>query len=432
MTSKVLQSGEVGPHQGLDVLLPDPVSGGSARESFATKLTGTLLLVAVFAGAVAGCGEGPREATKGPIRIGAALSLTGAYAGPGNFVREGYSLWAKDLNARSGLLGRRVELTLYDDKSDPQTCVAHYQRLILEDKVDLVLGPFGSPNVTVASTVTEKLGYPMPVYAVSEEIWKRGYRYVFGVPPPAAHYMDGALAVAKQRGLERIAVIDSAGDPGNHDMGLGAMNAARESGFRVVFYNSYPQDTKDFTWLMARTKAAAPEALLVTGYPNDEIAMTRELKRLDFMPTLYAVRFAELPQFGGILGRDAEGVLGVSHWEPDASFDLPEAKVFIDAFQREFGHPPNGLAAFGYAAGQLLQAAVSKVGALNREKIRDALAGLDTVTVYGHYRVDQDGQQIGHDVLLVQWQRGKKVVVWPERLASGKPIFPVPSWHSRN
>ena len=88
-----------------------------------TKLTGTVLLVALFAGA-AGCNEGPREATKGPIRIGAAVSLTGAYAEPGNFVREGYSLWAKDLNARGGLLGRRVELTLRDDKSDPQTCVA--------------------------------------------------------------------------------------------------------------------------------------------------------------------------------------------------------------------------------------------------------------------------------------------------------------------
>src|SRR5215475_1195853 len=118
------------------------------------KLTSIVLIVALITGA-AGCGEGPRQAAKGPIRIGVAMSLTGAYAEPGNYVREGYSLWAKDLNARGGLLGRRVELTLYDDTSDPQTCVAHYQKLILEDKVDFVLGPFGSPNVTVVSTVTE-------------------------------------------------------------------------------------------------------------------------------------------------------------------------------------------------------------------------------------------------------------------------------------
>jgi len=397
----------------------------------APKLAAQVLLVSVLAVA-AGCSQGEREAAKGPIRIGAAISLTGAYAEPGNFVREGYDLWARDLNARGGLLGRRVDLTVYDDKSDPQTCVAHYQKLILEDKVDLVLGPFGSPNATVASTVTEKLRYPMLVYAVSEEIWKRGYRYVFGAPPPAAHYMDGALAVAKQHGIERIAVIDSASDPGNHDMGLGAMNGARERGFRVVLYNSYPKDTEEFSWLVARVKAATPEALLVTGYPKDEIAITRELKRLDFMPTLYAARFAELPQFGVVLGRDAEGVLGVSHWEPEASFDLQGAKAFIDAFQREFAHPPNGYAAFGYGAGQLLEAAVLKAGSFNREKIRDALAGLDTVTVYGHYKVDKDGQQIGHDVLLVQWQRGRKVVVWPERLASSRLVFPMPSWHSRN
>jgi branched-chain amino acid transport system substrate-binding protein len=396
------------------------------------KLTGIVLLVALITGA-AGCGEGPRQAAKDPIRIGAAVSVTGAYAEPGNYVREGYSLWAKDLNARGGLLGRRVELTLYDDKSEPPTCVAHYQKLILEDKVDLVLGPFGSPNVTVVSTVTEKLGYPLPVYAVSEEIWKRGYRYVFGVPPPAAHYMDGALAVAKQHGLERIAVIDAQSDPGLHDVGLGVLNAARETEFRVVFYDAYAEDTADFSWLMARAKAAAPDALLVSGYPKDEIAMTRELKRLDFMPKLYATVFGGiLPQLGVVLGRDAEGVLGVSHWEPDASFDLPGATPFIEAFQRDFGRPPNGTAAFGYAAGQLLEAAVTKVASLDREKIRDALAALDTVTVYGHYKVDKDGQQIGHDVLLIQWQRGKKVVVWPDRLASGKLIFPVPSWHSRN
>ena len=161
--------------------------------------------------------------------------------------------------------------------------------------------------------------------------------------------------------------------------------------------------------------------------------MTQELKRLDFIPKLYAVRFGgELPQFGVALGRDAEGILGVSHWEPDASLDLPRAQPFIEAFEKEFGRPPNGMAAFGYGAGQLLEAAITKVGSLDRKKIRDALAALDTVTVYGHYKVDKDGQQIGHDVLLIQWQQGKRVIVWPDRYATSKLIYPVPPWHSRN
>ena len=395
------------------------------------RLIDAVLLAAALV--AAGCGQGPREAAKGPIRIGAAMSLTGTYAAPGNYVREGYSLWAKDVNARGGLLGRRVELTVYDDKSDPQTSVSQYQKLILQDKVDLVLGPFGSPNVTVVSTVTEKLGYPMLVYAVSEEIWKRGYRYVFGVPPPAAHYLDGALAVAKQHGLERFAVIDAGSDPGLHDVGLGVLNAARETEFRVVYYEAYPKDTGDFSWLVARAKAAKPEVLLVVGYPNDEILITRELKRLGFMPKLYAVTLGGfLPQFGAALGRDAEGILGVSHWEPNTSFGLPGMQPFVEAFRQEFGRPPNSMAAYGYAAGQLLETAITKVGSLDREKIRDVLAVLDTVTVYGHYKVDKDGQQVGHDVLLIQWQQGKREVVWPARYATAKLIYPVRPWHSRN
>jgi branched-chain amino acid transport system substrate-binding protein len=116
------------------------------------------------------------------------MSLTGRFAEAGNDTHQGYLLWAKHVNAKGGLLGRPVELLIYNDQSDPQTSVNLYQQLINQDKVDLVFGPTTSPITIVASTVTEKLRYPMIPLAASEEIWNRGYRYVFGITPPAMHY----------------------------------------------------------------------------------------------------------------------------------------------------------------------------------------------------------------------------------------------------
>ncbi|MBI3989271.1 MAG: ABC transporter substrate-binding protein, partial [candidate division NC10 bacterium] len=152
----------------------------------------------------------------------------------------------------------------------------------------------------------------------------------------------------------------------------------------------------------------------------------------NFMPKLYAVaQGARLDEFGAALGKDADYVLGMSDWELYPNLGLPGIKEFIEAFQKEFGRLPIALAAQGYAAGQVLEAAVTKVGSLDREKIRDALASLDMVTVYGHYKVDQDGLQLGKDVFLIQWQKGKKEIVWPERYATAKLVYPIPPWNAR-
>jgi branched-chain amino acid transport system substrate-binding protein len=104
---------------------------------------------------------------------------------------------------------------------------------------------------------------------------------------------------------------------------------------------------------------------------------------------------------------------------------------FIEDFQKEFGRLPSGHAARGYGAGQVLEAAVTKVGSLDREKIRDILVSLDMVTVYGRYKVDPDGLAIGHEALLIQWQKGKKEIVWPEAYVTAKLVFPIPPWSKR-
>ncbi|MCI0528396.1 MAG: amino acid ABC transporter substrate-binding protein, partial [Nitrospira sp.] len=368
---------------------------------------------------------------KGPIRIGGSMSLTGRFADDGKAIHQGYLLWAKHVNAKGGLLGRPVELLIYDDQSDPQTSVNLYQQLINQDKVDLVLGPVTSPIVIVASTVTEKLRYPMIANAASEEIWRRGYRYVFGISTPAMHFLDGALAITKEHGLKKIALIHE-NTVWARSVARGVIESAPEMGLQVILYEEWAKGTKDFRPLLTRVKELKPEVLLTGDYYEDGILIAGQLKELDFMPKLYVSALgAVVNEFGATLGQDAEYILAWNDWEPFPSLGLPGMQQFIEDCQKEFGQVPTGFHANGYAAGQVLEAAVTKVGSLDREKIRDTLASLDMVTVYGRYKVDPDGLAIGHETFLIQWQKGKHEIIWPEAYATAKLIYPIPPWNER-
>ena len=148
------------------------------------------------------------------IKVGATASLSGVYAGPAQAQLEGIRMWVHDLNARGALLGRKVELVYYDDESDPDTTRRLYQRLINDDKVDLLIGPYSSDLTLVASDVAEQHDFPMVAAgAAASDIWSRGYRNIFQVDAPAFEYMDLLIKSAKTNaGLTRIALIYPAAD----------------------------------------------------------------------------------------------------------------------------------------------------------------------------------------------------------------------------
>jgi branched-chain amino acid transport system substrate-binding protein len=347
-------------------------------------------------------------------------------------MHRGYQLWAKHVNAKGGLLGRPVELLIYDDKSDPQTSADLYQQLINLDKVDLVLGTCVSPIGIVASTVTEKLHYPMIPYGNADEIWRRGYKYVFGILPPGRKELEGALALAKQLGLKRVALINE-NTVWARTVAGGVIEGAPGIGLELVFHEEYTKGTEDFRPLLAKVKDLQPEVLLTAAYLEENILIVRQMQQLDFLPRLYASAYAaSLDGFGDALGQDAEYVLSNSDWEPQHSLRLPGMPPFIEDFEKEYGRLPSSPAAGAYGIGQVLEAAVTKAASLDREKIRDALANLDMVSVYGRYKVDAEGTAIGHEVLMIQWQKGKKQIVWPEAYATAKLIFPIPAWNARN
>jgi branched-chain amino acid transport system substrate-binding protein len=255
---------------------------------------------------------------QGPIRIGASLSLTGTYAKLGKNQHEGYQLCIKDLNARGGILGRKVELVMYDDQSMPATAVRLYEKLITEDKVDAVMGPYSSPVSEAAANVTEKYKKVMVApLAATTSIFKKGRKYIFMVISPAEGYLEGLVDMAAKRGLRTIAIV-------NEDTlfskaaAAGAAELARKRGLQVVYQEAYPKGNTDFSALLTKVKAANPDVIAAGTYFDDAVALTRQMKELNVNPKMYGVTVGgDLPEFYDVLKQNAEYIYGRLRRLPD-------------------------------------------------------------------------------------------------------------------
>jgi branched-chain amino acid transport system substrate-binding protein len=365
-----------------------------------------------------------------PIKIGASLSLTGTYAQPGSYQREGYELCQDHLNAKGGILGRKVEFVFYDDQSMPATGVRLYEKLITEDKVDAVMGPYSSPITEAVANVSEKYQKAMvSPLAATTSIFKKGRKYIFMVISPAEAYLDGLVDMAAKRGLKTIAVI-------NEDTlftkasAVGVAEFAKKKGMQVVFQEAYPKGNTDFSALLTKLKAANPDVIAASTYFDDAVAITRQMKELNVNAKMYGVTVGgDLPKFYELLKQNAEYVYGATQWEGNLPY--PGQKEFVDSYQKKFGHEPVYHSAAGYAGCVIYGEAVKRAGTLDSDKVRDQLLKLETRTFFGDYKVDGDGFQVAHKMVMFQWQDGKKVTVWPDDLANGKPRYPTPGWGQR-
>jgi branched-chain amino acid transport system substrate-binding protein len=390
--------------------------------------------------ALTGCGQGDGGGApaggaggeqKAPLSIGAAVSTTGSNGRIGKYQVEAYQLWEEQVNARGGLLGRPVKMTILDDASDPTTGQKLYEKLISEDKVDLVLGPYASSVTMSSSTTTEKYKYPMLAAGASaSDIWKRGFRYVFGVYSIAESYFNGVIELALKQGLKSMAILhEDTVFPAATASGTAAQ--AKAKGIQVVLQERYPTKVTDVSSLLTKVKDLNPDILVGGSYEPDSMLITRQAKELDVNPRMMAFSVgAATPDYGQSLAADADYVFGPSMWEP--SLSTPGNKEFLDSYQKKWGREPDYHAATGFAGGQILEAAVKKANSLDREKLRDALATLDTTTILpGKYKVDETGTQTGHVPVLIQWQGKEKPIVWPDQFKTGNAKLPVPPWKSR-
>ncbi len=365
-----------------------------------------------------------------PIRVGVTASLTGAYAAPGTDLLEGLKMWAYDVNARGALLGREVEIVYYDDQSDPNTSARLYEKLISDDTVDLLIGPYSSDVTLAASNVAEAHGFPMVSPSASaEDIWSRGYRNIFQVDTPATRYMDLLIESASDAGLTTIALAYGGSDfP--RGVARGVRTKAAATGMKLVFDQEYRENSTDFTDLVRRMKASRPDLVIGGTYLDDSIALVREAKRQNFSPKAIAFTVGPaLAEFGDTLGPDADGILGVVAWMRGGS--VPMAYDFSFRYKEKTGRNAGVHAAYGYAAGQVLEAAVRLANSLDRDAVRAQLREMKFGSLLGRYRVEDSGRQVAKETFVMQWQDGHRLLVLPRELRDNPIIYPLKPWSER-
>ena len=393
-------------------------------------LTGLILAAVVAAGFL----TAPASADHRPgnvVVIGGTISQTGRFVEPAGRIHNGQKLFVEELNARGGLLGHRVELRIYDDESERGVAIRRYQKLITEDKVDLVLGPYSSVLNDAVANVMERYKQPFVAHGADPKTFERGRRYVFrNVMPISRDFQTGALHLAKKIGVKRIAIITRA-DRGSLGGFLGTLNWAKKLGLNVVLTERYRKDQTDFIDLLQKIRVSGAEAIFTIGRFNDTVAQVRQLRKLNINVKMYSANVGPaIPKFVEELGSLAEYVVGASQWEPKPVLGHPGIKEFIDNYERRFGETPNYHASGGYAAMQIFTAAVKRAGSFDPEKVHDALASIAVYTIRGPYKANEQGFSTPSEAVNFQIQNGERVIVWPEHMAEAEVLL-MPKWEDR-
>ena len=360
-----------------------------------------------------------------PIVIGATVSMEGKYQEPSRMIQESFQMWTKQVNQRGGILGRKVKIVLYDDKSQAKLVNYYYRKLIVEDKVDLVFSPYGTPLTLAAAQVVEPHKFTMLACAAAgTSIWQKGYHYVFGVYATADRMFIGLLDMMAEKGYKSLSVIYDATSSFNLDVLTGVQEWANRFKINILYQQGYQDGAKELPGIVAAIKKADSSGVVFSAYPPDCYEFLRILDENKYKPKVLGMTIAPIhPDFQKKAGHIADHVFGSSQWEPDERIPFPGTKRFITDFKTFTGHMPSYHAGSAYAACQLYEHAISQTKSLDNEKIRNYIAALDTVTVIGRFKVDPTGKQIGHNTFMIQWQQGKKEIVWPKKMQTAKPIF---------
>ncbi len=369
-------------------------------------------------------------ATEMEIVVGACSVLSGPNARTGREQLRGVELWIDETNTHGGLLGKKLKLVQCDDNANPETSMRLYEQLIVQDKADFLIGSYGIEVAFAAAAVANRYAKPIIVPGPApEDLWNKGYRNVFGLSTPATSYMSDVLEFARRKDLRRIAIVyqDSAFP---RELASGIKAKAAALGLRVVLEQTYEKEAADFAPVIAKLKIKHPDVIIVGSYVPDSIAFLRQLKEQKIWARIIAFTGgASSSEFGNTLVLDAEGVLGGTPWEP--MLKTNGVADFVRRFKTKYGYEPTYLAAAGYGAGQLLEAAAKRAGSVEADRLRRALSELDTSTVFGRYKVDANGRQVGKPSLIVQWINGERELVLPDDVATSKIAYPFKDWGRR-
>lgn len=375
------------------------------------------------------------------IRFGASLSLTGRMATEGRRVRDGYDFYVKHINALGGIAIRgkkyKVDIVYYDDESDPKTATRLVEKLIVEDKVHFLLGPYSSSCTFPASSIAEKYKIPMvAAHGAATNIYERGYKYIFATLNTVDQYTGNILKMAAELTPrpQTIALInENAPFP---QLGMdGAERQAKELGINVVYKQKYPTGTKDLSSMLAAVRDKKPDIVLAGGYTGDMILLVKQATEMGLKPKMFGFLLGPtLPGFVESLKQEAEYLLEPIQWSANMAWKDDvfgyTAAEFSRLFEKEFGYKPDYHPPQSAAALLVYQHALQKAGTLDPQKVRDAIAQTNIMTFYGPIRFNEKGMNIVKGMAVIQIQNGKPVVVYPKSAAEGKLVYPIPGFRN--
>jgi branched-chain amino acid transport system substrate-binding protein len=375
-----------------------------------------------------------------PVTLGASVQLTGPVANTGRYYKDAYEFAVDKINAAGGVtIGstrHKIALKILDNQSDVNLSVRQYVQLLSQDKVNFLLGPFASNFVLADSSIAEKAKVPMVQGGgASDQIYSRGYKYIFGTLPAASNYFGSTIdAMTKlEPRPQRIALL-YADDSFDVSVANGTRELLKKAGLKTVIDERYSTNASDFSVVLSRIKNEKADAVLVAGHETEVLNFIRQAKSLNVSPMLYSFTVGvPSADFRQALGKDADGASGMTAWLPSATLKdqwFGNAEKFAGEWKAKYGYEPDYHAAAGVAAVEALVNAIQSAGSTDPQKVRDALAKVSFDSLYGHVAFNEKGQ-ISLPQIMIQIQDGKVVPIYGGKEFLNKLQYPLAPWGKR-
>jgi len=380
------------------------------------------------------------------IVLGAAVSLTGKYSSNGVHTQNGYNMAVERINSMGGIKvggkSYKFEIIYYDDESNPKRAAQLAERLISQDGVEFMLGPYSSGLTKAMAPVTEKYGVPMvEANGASRSLFTKGYKYLFAVLAPANLYLDVAIRTAVElnggKGVRIAQAFEQ--DAFSQDVRLGILDAAKDTGSEIIIDDKLPKELNDMAATLAKVKATKPDVLVVSGHTKGALTAIRQIAEMKVDVPMLAMTHCDAAKLSKQHGKNAQYALCASQWHKTLTYKdkwFKDGMTYDADFTKMFGYAPPYQAAESSAALLVFKDAFERANSFDQKKVRDALAATDMQTFYGNIKFAPGGQNVSKPMVLFQVicdSSGKceNKVVAPLKWASAKLVHPVPKWSER-
>ena len=386
-----------------------------------------LLLTTVVAASVFGIQPVHAQET---IKFGAPLPITGPLAPEALKQKQGYDLWANQVNLAGGInvAGKKmkVEIVYIDYQSNTPRAIQATERLITQDNVQFVFAPFGSGAAKAASTVAERYGVPMiAATASSSQVYDQGYKFLFGTFTPNETLTNPLATIIRQRApdVKRVAIL-ARNDLFPLAIAQEMEKSAKDRGLEVVYFEKFAINTLDHSSALAQIKAANPQWIFATGYTNDLVLMRKQMtdQRIE-APVVTMIAAPAYQEFIDAAGKGAENISSAAWWHPAVRYKgidiFGTTESYVKLFKDTYKADPDYAHASASVSGALFQIAIEKSGTIDRQKVRDELAKMDVITFWGPVKFGSTGQITSLEPPVFQIQNAKPIVVHPAAIKQG-------------